>query len=77
MDSSKAVSTLLATNFKLSSVQSPSSEDDTFDMKYVPYASVVGSLIYAMMRTRSNITHVIGTINRFLSNPDRKHWNVV
>lgn len=46
-------------------------------MKHVPYASVAGSLMYAMMCTRPNITHVIGTVSRFLSNPSREHWNVI
>ncbi|CAJ2645756.1 unnamed protein product [Trifolium pratense] len=46
MENSKAVSTPLATHFKLSSKQSPSNEDETFYMKRVPYASDVGSLMY-------------------------------
>ncbi|MCI89859.1 retrovirus-related pol polyprotein from transposon, partial [Trifolium medium] len=41
MENSKAVNTPLDTHFKLSSKQSPSSEDETFDMKRVPYASDV------------------------------------
>ncbi|GAU22987.1 hypothetical protein TSUD_98150 [Trifolium subterraneum] len=77
MENSKAVSTPLATHFKLSSKQSPSSEDETLDMKRVPYASVVGSLMYAMMCTRPDIAHAVGTVNRFLSNPGREHWNAV
>ena len=43
-------------------------------MQWVPYASVVGSLMYAMVCTRPNITHV-GIVSRFLSNPGREHWN--
>ena len=44
-------------------------------MKRVPYASDVGSLMYAMVCTRPDITHVVGIISRFLSNPGREHWN--
>ncbi|CAJ2671557.1 unnamed protein product [Trifolium pratense] len=77
MENSKAVSTPLATHFKLSSKQSPSNEDETFDMKRVPYASAVGSLMYAMVCTRPDIAHVVGTVSRFLSNPGREHWNAV
>lgn len=43
MESSKAGSTPLATHFKLSSNQNPSNKDEIFDMKHVPYASVVDS----------------------------------
>ncbi|RVW40113.1 Retrovirus-related Pol polyprotein from transposon TNT 1-94 [Vitis vinifera] len=41
-------------------------------MQKVPYASVVGSLMYAMVCTRLDIAHVIGVVNRFLSNPGKE-----
>jgi len=46
-------------------------------MQWVPYASVVGSLMYAMVCTRPDIAHVVRTISRFLSNPGKEHWSVV
>ena len=46
-------------------------------MSRVPYASAVGSLMYAMVCTRPDITHVVGIVSRFLSNPGREHWNAV
>ncbi|RDY00405.1 hypothetical protein CR513_16426, partial [Mucuna pruriens] len=46
-------------------------------MSKVPYASTMGSLMYAMVCTRPDIAHVVGTVSRFLSNPGREHWNVV
>uniref|UniRef100_A0A3Q7IT70 Reverse transcriptase Ty1/copia-type domain-containing protein n=1 Tax=Solanum lycopersicum TaxID=4081 RepID=A0A3Q7IT70_SOLLC len=48
MDKAKVVSTPLAMHFKLSTKQCPSSDDEKEDMKKVPYASAVGSLMYAM-----------------------------
>ena len=39
----------------------------------MPYASVVGSLMYAMVCMRPDIVHVVGVVNRFLSNPGKKH----
>jgi len=77
MENAKAVRTPLATHFKLSAKQSPSNEIEKSDMQQVPYASVVGSLMYAMMCTRPYIAHVVGTVSRFLSNPGGKHWNSV
>lgn len=47
------------------------------DMKKALYASVVDSLMYAMMCKRLDISHVVGIVSRFLSNLGRKHWNVV
>uniref|UniRef100_A0A3Q7IIL0 Reverse transcriptase Ty1/copia-type domain-containing protein n=1 Tax=Solanum lycopersicum TaxID=4081 RepID=A0A3Q7IIL0_SOLLC len=77
MDKAKVVSTPLAMHFKLSTKQCPSSDDEKEDMKKVPYASAVGSLIYAMVCTRPDIAHVVGVVSRFLSNTGREHWNVV
>ncbi|XP_057432549.1 germacrene A acid 8-beta-hydroxylase-like [Lotus japonicus] len=77
MQKTKAVSTPLAPHFKLSAKQSPSNEAEKSDMQRVPYASAVGSLMYAMVCTRPNIAHAVGTVSRFLSNPGREHWNAV
>ena len=46
-------------------------------MATIPYSSTVGSLMYVMVCTRSNIAHAIGVVNRFLSNPSRDHWEAV
>ncbi|XP_070023411.1 secreted RxLR effector protein 161-like [Nicotiana sylvestris] len=46
-------------------------------MKYmskVPYASVVGSLMYAMICTRPDIAHVVGVVSRYMSDPGKDHW---
>lgn len=46
-------------------------------MKNVPYASAVGSLMYAMVCTKSDIAHVVGVVSWFLSNSGKEHWNAV
>ncbi|CAN0919975.1 Retrovirus-related Pol polyprotein from transposon TNT 1-94 [Linum grandiflorum] len=46
-------------------------------MKNVPYASAVGSLMYAMVCTRPDIAHAFGVVSRFLSNPGKEHWVAV
>ncbi|PKU86380.1 Retrovirus-related Pol polyprotein from transposon TNT 1-94 [Dendrobium catenatum] len=46
-------------------------------MLQVPYASAVGSLIYAMLRTRPDICYFVGIISRYQSNPGRFHWVAV
>uniref|UniRef100_A0A3Q7H976 Reverse transcriptase Ty1/copia-type domain-containing protein n=1 Tax=Solanum lycopersicum TaxID=4081 RepID=A0A3Q7H976_SOLLC len=77
MDKAKVVSTPLAMHFKLSTKQCPSSDDEKEDMKKVPYASAVGSLMYAMVCTIPDIAHAVGVVSHFLSNPGREHWNAV
>ena len=73
MGSSKPVNTALAGHFKLSSKQCPTSEKDKEKMKKVPYASAIGSLMYAMVCTRPDIAHAVGVVSRFLSNPGKEH----
>ena len=73
MGKAKPMSSLLGSHLKLSSKQSPSSEKEKEEMWKVPYASVVGSLMYAMVCMRPDIVHVVGVVNRFLSNPGKKH----
>jgi len=69
MENAKAVSTPLATHFKLSGKQSPSNETEKSYMQRVPYAYVVVRLMCAMVCTRPDIAHVVGTFSRFLTNP--------
>ena len=62
MDKAKVVNTPLAMHFKLSTRHCPSSDGEKEDMKKVPYASAVGSLMYAMVCTRPDIAHVVGLL---------------
>ena len=62
MDGSKPVSTHLACHFKLSKDQSPTTEQDLAQMDKVPYASAIGSLMYAMVCTRPDITHAMRVV---------------
>jgi hypothetical protein len=42
-------------------------------MKSVPYASAVGSLMYAQVCTRPDLAFVIGMLDRYQKNPDKEH----
>ncbi|KAL2246201.1 UNVERIFIED_CONTAM: Retrovirus-related Pol polyprotein from transposon TNT 1-94 [Sesamum indicum] len=46
-------------------------------MRVTPYASAIGSLMYAMICTRSDIAHSVGVYSRFISNPGVMHWEAV
>ena len=74
MDKAKNVSCPLASHFKLSKKQCPSDEKMEKEMHNVPYASAVGSLMYAMVCTRPDIAQAVSTVSRFMSNPGRPHW---
>ncbi|KAL6323545.1 hypothetical protein AAG906_039125 [Vitis piasezkii] len=77
MSKAKVVSSPLASHFKLSSRHSPSTDKEKEDTRRVPYASAVGSLMYAMVCTRPDIAYAIGVVSHFLSNPGRHHWEAV
>ena len=46
-------------------------------MSQVPYASAVGSLMYAMVCTRPGIAHAVGFLSRYMSKPVKYHWTAV
>jgi len=46
-------------------------------LRQIPYTSLVGYFKYAMVCTIPNLVHVVGTVNIFLSNADKEHWNAV
>ena len=46
-------------------------------MSRVPYASVVGSLMYAMVYTRLDIAHAVGVLSMYMSKPGKENWTKV
>ncbi|KAH9789507.1 Integrase catalytic domain-containing protein [Citrus sinensis] len=77
MQDCKSISTPLPVNFKLSSSMCPSNEAERKEMSRVPYASVVGSLMFAMICTRPDIAQAVGAVSRYMANPGGEHWIVV
>ena len=65
MKNSKLVSTLLAGHFKLSKRLCPFMETEKGEMSIIPYSSAVRGMMYAMVRTRPDISHSVGVISRF------------
>ena len=46
-------------------------------MSKVPYASTIGSLMYAMVCTRPNIAHAVEVVSRYMSRPGKQHQEIV
>ncbi|TYK24002.1 gag/pol protein [Cucumis melo var. makuwa] len=61
----------------LSKKQCPKTPQEVEDMRKIPYASVIGSLMYAMLCTRPDICFLVRMVSRYQSNPRRDHWTVV
>ena len=77
MESAKPVSTPLGSHFRLSKEQAAVTEEELSYMARVPYASAVGSLMYAMVCTRPDIAYAVGVVSRFMANPGKEHWEAV
>uniref|UniRef100_A0A3Q7GYL8 Retrovirus-related Pol polyprotein from transposon TNT 1-94-like beta-barrel domain-containing protein n=1 Tax=Solanum lycopersicum TaxID=4081 RepID=A0A3Q7GYL8_SOLLC len=73
----KPVNTPLAAHFKLSKRCCPTTKKEKESMSHIPYSSVVGSLMYAMVCTRPDIAHAVGLVSRYLANPSKVHWEAV
>jgi hypothetical protein len=59
---------------KLGTFQSPRNQLEINEMKSIPYASAVGSIMYAQVCTRPDLAFVTELLGRFQSNPGIKHW---
>ena len=77
MQDSKPVKVPIPVGVRLSAGQCPKTQEEEEDMSRVPYASVVSSLIYAMVCTRPVIAHAVGVLSRFMSKPGKEHWTAV
>ncbi|XP_031270036.1 secreted RxLR effector protein 161-like [Pistacia vera] len=46
-------------------------------MKRIPYASAIGSIMYAMLCTRIDVSCALSTCSRYQSDPGERHWMAV
>ncbi|KAM2004372.1 hypothetical protein ACFX15_027830 [Malus domestica] len=76
-ENSKPVSTPLASHFKLSASMSPKTVEESQYMAQIPYANVVGSLMYAMVCIRPDISQAVSIVSRYMHNPGKGHWQAV
>ncbi|KDR64888.1 hypothetical protein GALMADRAFT_82558 [Galerina marginata CBS 339.88] len=73
----KPVSIPMDPNVRLTSDQSPSTTQEFARMRDIPYHEAVGSLMYASLGTRPDITYAVQAVSRFASKPGIAHWDAV
>eukprot|EP01018_Ginkgo_biloba_P011549 Gb_34233 [translate_table: standard] len=73
----KPINTPIPISFKLFVELCPKTQEDIEDMSHVPYTSAVEILMYAMVYTRPDITHIEGVVRRYMSNLGKEHWTIV
>ena len=66
--------TPVAKGDKFSLTQCPKNNLEIEEMQNIPYASAVGSLMYAQVCTRPDIAFIVGMLGRYMSNPGVDHW---
>jgi len=73
MSNCKLVATPLAIQFKLSDESCPTSAMKIEKMSHVLYSSVTGSLMYAMVCTRSNLAYAVSMASCYMHNHGKDH----
>src|SRR6266699_1755735 len=77
MDTSKKGFLPMLSGIKLSKTQAPATSKDREAMDLIPYASAIGSIMYAMLCTRPDVAHAISLTSRYQSDPGNEHWTAV
>ncbi|CAL2228538.1 unnamed protein product [Prunus armeniaca] len=70
----KPVSTPLAEHFKLSAQECPFTEEEKEEMSKVPFAGLVGCLMYAMVCTHPDLAQAVSVVSRYMANLGKQHW---
>ena len=73
MNQSKLISTLVATHFKLSSEECSKTNEEVEHMSHTHYLNAIDSLMYVVVCTRSNLSHAVSVVSRFISKLRKVH----
>ena len=77
MENSKKGDLPIQSNTKMSKTHSPSTDKEIAEMSRIPYASAVGSIMYAMTCTRPDVSFALSMVSRYQGNPGKAHWVAV
>jgi hypothetical protein len=77
METAKKGSLPVIKNKVLRKSQCPVTAHDKAEMAKHPYASAIGSIMYAMLSTRPDVALALSLTSRFQSNPGKDHWIAV
>jgi hypothetical protein len=73
MQDSKKGFLLMSHDITLSKKQCPLEPDEQERMRVIPYASVIGSIMYAMLCTRPDVSYALSAMSRYQSNYGEAH----
>ena len=61
----------------LSKDMCPKTQDERNSMSRIPFASIVGSIMYAMICTRPDVSYALSMSSRYQADPGDGHWMAV
>jgi hypothetical protein len=77
LEDAKPLAIPMDVNISFSKDQCPTTPEAQALMRRVPYREAVGSLMYAAIGTRPDISFAVSTLSQFLENPGQVHWEAV
>ena len=78
LDHLRPLSIPMEPSTKLSKSSSPLINSNEWkEMQHKPYRGLVGALMYLACASRPDISHAVGEVARFVSNPGMDHWKAV
>ncbi|KAL4283540.1 hypothetical protein GQ457_16G020210 [Hibiscus cannabinus] len=64
-------------NLRFNEEMCPSTPQERDGMIQIPYASAIGSIMYAMICTRPDLSYALSMTSRYHANPGEGHWTTV
>ncbi|KAK8686057.1 hypothetical protein V6N13_125084 [Hibiscus sabdariffa] len=77
METSKKGFLPMTYGISLSKEMCPSTSQERERMSQIPHASVIGSIMYAMICTRPDLSYALSMTSRYKANPGEGHWVAV
>ena len=77
MDESKKGFLPMSHGVYLSKDMCPRTQEEREKMSRIPYASAIGSIMYAMLCTRIDVSCALSICSRYQSDPGERHWTAV
>jgi len=73
----RSVNTLLSSHFKLKVAISPTTVEECQYMSHISYANEVGSLLYAIVCTRFDLSQAVSMLSRYMHDPGKSQWEAM
>ena len=64
----------MVSGITLSKSMYPQTQDERTHMNKISYASAIGSVMYAMLCTRPDVSYALSVTSRYQSYPGIGHW---